>query len=379
MNRKKFYTLYQTKDGIDLLKDQGMVPYYMGKLGYEPHFISFIKPDSQDIFQKEVPELVLDTLYDNGKLPKYPPLLMAYKHTFKFIYQNRKQMDIFNPYYIKHSILYGIFYKLVRRRGLLYVKLDMDPIQCEREQKQPFNFIRKFVYRCYLKYVVDKITVESTIGEKFLREHYGLDDSKLLYIPNGIDDRYLSHVPIDSLDKKENIILTVARIGTYQKNSEMLLAACKQVDWRDDWKLYVVGPCTEEFREKITEFYAETHLQNRVVFTGPIYDKKELSRLYNRAKIFCLTSRYESFGIVCVEAQSYGDYFISTPIVTAIDFIPNQKIGRIVETAEELAEQINHLIDNPNLLEESFPEILQHAKQFRWSTITEKLDKFLQK
>ena len=67
MNRKKFYTLYQTKDGIDLLKDQGMVPYYMGKLGYEPHFISFIKPDSQDIFQKEVPELVLDTLYDNGK------------------------------------------------------------------------------------------------------------------------------------------------------------------------------------------------------------------------------------------------------------------------------------------------------------------------
>lgn len=378
MERKRFYTLYQTKDGIDLLKDQGMVPYYMGKLGYESHFISFIKPDPQDIFQKEVPELILDTLEDNGKLPKYPPLLMAYKDVFRFIYQNRKQIDIFNPYYIKHSILYGMFYKLVRSKGLLYVKLDMDPIQCERELKQPFNFIRKFVYGCYLKYIVDKITVESTTGEKFLQKHYNIDGSKLLYIPNGIDDRYLAHVPVEPFDKKENIILTVGRIGTFQKNTEMLLAACKRICWRDDWKLYVVGPCTEEFKEKIVEFYRETNLQDRVVFIGSIYDKRELSRLYNRAKIFCLTSRYESFGIVCVEAQSYGEYFISTPIVTANDFIPNEKVGKIVNTADELAMQVNTLMDNPHLMEEAYPEILRHAQQYRWSTICEKLNRFLQ-
>ena len=61
------------------------------------------------------------------------------------------------------------------------------------------------------------------------------------------------------------------------------------------------------------------------------------------------------------------------------DFIPNDEIGKKVETAEELAMQLNRLMDAPQQLAAAYPKIMQHAQQFRWSTITEKLDQFLQK
>ena len=65
-----------------------------------------------------------------------------------------------------------------------------------------------------------------------------------------------------------------------------------------NWKLKLIGPIEEEFKEYINNFYNENpNLKNIVEFTGPIYDRKQLADEYNKAKIFCLTSRYESFGL----------------------------------------------------------------------------------
>lgn len=376
--RRSFYTLFLTNEKVDLVKDQGMIAYYLYRLGYDSHFVSFIEPSESDMFQQQVKGLSLHSL---GKqhLPRHPQLMMFCRKAFKFIFQHRKDIDILNLYYIKHSIWYGLFYKLLRPKGCLYIKVDMNVKAFQYEAEQWYHFVRRFIYKLYLHFIVDKVTVESTAGYRFLQREYHLPHSKICYLPNGNDDNYLNQVEAIPFHQKKNIILTVGRIGTWEKNNELLLEACRKVAWKDDWELHLIGPIEEQFKPYMSDFYQETNLENRVKFVGPIYDKCELFQYYNKSKVFCLTSRHESFGFVCIEAQAYGNYLISTPISTADDFIPNDGFGRKVETSDELAMQLNNLMNDAKLLEDAYPKIMQHARQFRWSTITKKLDRFLQK
>ena len=288
--RRSFYTLFLTNEKVDLVKDQGMIAYYLYRLGYDSHFVSFIEPSKDDIFQQQVKGLSLHFLGEQ-QLPRHPQLMMFCRKAFRFLFRHRKDIDILNLYYIKHSIWYGLFYKLLRPKGCLYIKVDMNVKAFRHEAEQWYHFIRRFFYRLYLHCVVDKVTVESTAGYRFLQQEYHLPDTKICYLPNGNDDNYLNQVEAMPFHQKRNIILTVGRIGTWEKNNELLLEACRKVAWKEDWELHLIGPIEEQFKSYISEFYRETHLENRVKFVGPIYDKCELFQYYNKAKVFCLTSR----------------------------------------------------------------------------------------
>lgn len=376
--KKRFYTLCLTPDKVDLLKDPGMIPYYLGKMGYESHFVSFIEPRIEDPFQKQVGGDMTLHYLGKQKLPKHPQLMMCCRKAFRYIFTHRKGIDILNLYYLKHSILYGLFYKMVRPKGCLYIKVDMNVRAFEREATQPLHFVRRFVYQLYLRYVVDKVTIESTSGYKAFQEQFALPPNKVLYLPNGIDDTYLDEVPPIPFEQKENLIITVARIGAPEKNHEMLIEACRYVHWLGNWQLHLVGPVDEAFKERTLAAIKGMPWEDRIQFIGPIYDKKALFEYYSKSKIFCMTSRYESFGFVCIEAQAYGNILLSTPIAASPDFIQNDQMGHTICSAIELANAINHLIEHPETMESAYSCIVRHAQQYRWSTVCARLSDFLQ-
>lgn len=374
--KKRFYTLCLTPYSTDLLKDPGMIPHYLGKLGYDSHFVSFIEPNADDSFQRQVNNVSMHYLGEQ-KMPRHPQLMMCCRKAFRYIYAHRKEIDILNLYYLKHAMLYGIFYKIVHPKGCLYVKVDMNVKAFENEAGQPLHFIRRFVYRLYLRYIVDKVSVETTAGYKAFQRQFNLSPNKLMCLPNGLDDVSLDAVNPMPFEQKENLIITVARIGATEKNHEMLIDACKYIHWQDDWQLHLIGPIDEEFKNRTLNSIKGMPWENRIRFIGPIYDKKALFEYYNRSKIFCMTSKYESFGFVCIEAQAYGNYLLSTPIAASDDFIPNKQLGRTINSAEDLGEAINTLIKCPNEMEQVLPQIIAHAQRFRWSTICDKLSDFL--
>lgn len=375
--KKRFYTLSLTPYPIDLLKDPGMIPYYLHRLGYESHFVSFIKPDVDDAFQKQIKGVTLHYLGEQ-KLPQHPQLMMCCRKALAFILKFRKSIDILNLYYLKHSMVYGLFYKLVHPKGCLYVKVDMNVNAFKKESRQTLHFIRRFVYKLYLHYIVDKVTVESSSGYAFFQEQFALPPSKIMCMPNGVDDTYLERVPSIPFEQKRNILITVGRIGAPEKNHELLVEACRYINWKDGWELHLIGPVEDKFKSYLTKFIREMQLENRIKVIGPIYEKEKLFQCYNYAKIFCMTSRYESFGFVCAEALSYGNYLLTTPISAATDFVPNEGVGKIINTAQELADEVNDLIANPEKLAATCPSIINHSKSFRWSTICRDLDTFLQ-
>ncbi len=54
---------------------------------------------------------------------------------------------------------------------------------------------------------------------------------------------------------------------------------------------------------------------------GSIEDRETLRNEYAKAKIFAMTSRWEGFSIVKVEALSQGCYFVSTDIPSSRDIL----------------------------------------------------------
>ena len=122
------------------------------------------------------------------------------------------------------------------------------------------------------------------------------------------------------VSEKEKILLTVGRIGTHQKNTELLLDVLAVLSL-GDWKMYIVGPIEDDFQPKIDAFY-QAHPEKResVVFTGMI-SQREKFLLYDRARVFVLTSRHEGFAFALVEAAYMKNYIVSTDVGGAEDVL----------------------------------------------------------
>lgn len=109
--------------------------------------------------------------------------------------------------------------------------------------------------------------------------------------------------PVQKYVKKDNtkIVLAVGRLS-YQKGFDMLLEAWLEVHKSmPDWKLKIVGEGID--RQKLSEFIEQYELTNSVELVG---NTNNVSKYYKEAEIFCLSSRFEGFGMVLIEALAFG-------------------------------------------------------------------------
>jgi glycosyltransferase involved in cell wall biosynthesis len=377
MSKIRFYTVFLTQDPIIVSKDPGMIPYILARdFGYESYFASFINMDlHKDLVEKYEGLNFIQLNNARVKSEKVIRDLLNFR-VLSFILKNARKMDVLNLYFLKFSIFYGILYKILNPKGILYLKLDFDVNSNKAIDSQGFVMLRSFVFGNFLKYVANIVSVESTDAFSYIHEKYRTDYSKLLYIPNGIDNIEVCALGIrtKTFEEKENLILSVQRVGTFQKNTELILNSLKECNLCD-WKIVIIGTIEDCFLEKIESYFEKyPHLRDKVTFTGAICDKRTLYEWYNKAKIFCLTSRWESFGIVYVEAQFFGNYIISTPVVSTPDIVGNKDLGCVIQNEVELCEAFNLLVSDETILKRSFSTIVEHATNFYWQNILKKLD-----
>lgn len=116
----------------------------------------------------------------------------------------------------------------------------------------------------------------------------------VISIPNSIPQ------VISNLDQKEKIILHVGRLNISQKRSELLISFWRKAHENlPDWKFVIVG--NGPFKSKMEKIIKEEALP-RVTMEG--FQKPE--PYYQKASIFIMTSAYEGFPNVLLEAQSFG-------------------------------------------------------------------------
>ncbi len=205
------------------------------------------------------------------------------------------------------------------------------------------GFVHQMIAR-YWRWKMDKL-VKQLDALVLLTQHdadswNGL--TKTVVIPNSLP--FFPEKPSTCNQKQ---VIFVGRLNE-QKGLEYLIETWERVHQKHkDWILQIYGD--GEQRELLLHLVSEAKLKDAVVVnqsTRQIMDK------YLESSIFLLTSRFEGFGMVLIEAMACG-----VPVVSfdcpwgPADIIKNGEDGFLVEylNTTEAAEKVVQLIESPEL------------------------------
>lgn len=375
--RPTFVTIFTDTENFHLVKDVGQIPYFMHKTErYDAELISYKNNEEYPFLNKEVKGLKLNFIRNKGRLLYFEVGILSYLWSFS------KSIDVLNLFHFKKDhLLYLLLYKTLNPKGKSYIKLDMDILFFK--DYNAFLYSKYSIKNYFLKgmtkwmfKITDVFSVETEEAKSYLLQVYPELEQKLICIPNGVDNLYLEgEIKLRSWEEKENIIITVGRIGTFQKNTELFLEALKEVEL-GVWKVYIFGPIEASFQTYIdTYFKINPHLAEKILFMGNITDRIVLFEWYNRAKVFCLTSRFEGFPIAFSEALYFGNFIISTPVSSALQITNNSEFGIVVKAeAKDFSAAIKDCMTVGYLTSKRYEEILKFSRNnFSWPGIIKKL------
>lgn len=161
--------------------------------------------------------------------------------------------------------------------------------------------------RSFLKRPHAVITPTSAIRSEL--ESHRIRTRRWEVIPTGVDcDRFSPSVSGKKVREKYNlegdkVILTVGRIAK-EKNLELLLTGFKELTSRDAHaRLLIVGkgPAMEEYKALAVKM----GLDSKAIFTGFVEDR-DLASFYAACDVFAIASKFETQGIVALEAMACG-------------------------------------------------------------------------
>ena len=131
----------------------------------------------------------------------------------------------------------------------------------------------------------------------------------------------------------------------HRKGFDLLLSAFSKIIYLNNrFRLIIVGDGPE--RNEIEKQIAELELVGCVELVGR-KTKREIIEIMSRSHVFVLSSRAETFGVVCIEAMSQGLPIISTICGGPEEFVIEDN-GILVpaEDIDALAAAMKHIYDN---------------------------------
>lgn len=171
----------------------------------------------------------------------------------------------------------------------------------ERPVSAPMPFLGRII-KFYLNHIYNAVTVltdadQRVIGNRLKNVHV---------MPNP-----LALEPVTTIPVKDNVILAAGRLDDWHyKGFDLLIKAWgKVVESRElrveseVWRLQIAGTGSEESLEYLKNLCKENGVEDSVDFLGFVSD---MESLYKKASVFVLSSRYEGFGLVLIEAMSQG-------------------------------------------------------------------------
>jgi glycosyltransferase involved in cell wall biosynthesis len=181
----------------------------------------------------------------------------------------------------------------------------------------------------------------------------GINPSKIHLIPMGINLEEWKNPDGDRFRRKyrleEKKIILFAGTKNYNKGAIHLLQAVEKIRGKmEDVMLVSLGLPTEEWRKKRNKLH-KTHLLD----LGYI-SEEEKRDAFDACDLFVMPSRYDSFGIVYLEAWRCAKPVIGAKVGAIPEVIEEGKDGLLVEFGEvdQLVSAILSLLNNPDLCRE---------------------------
>ena len=147
------------------------------------------------------------------------------------------------------------------------------------------------------------------------------------------------------------VYLFVGRLMWYKGLRLILDALAALRSQRMDFRMVFVGGGADE--REIRAYAAERGLGDRVIFTGPIHDRKKLSAWYCRADLFLFPSTFDTNGLVVHEAAACFLPAVLVQDSCAAEPVTDGHNGFLIEeNAASLAVCLTRLYEHPERVRE---------------------------
>lgn len=173
--------------------------------------------------------------------------------------------------------------------------------------------------------------------------------------------------------KKKNII-SVGRLSK-EKGFADLIEIFSNIE-SEDWTLTIVGDGDE--KENLEALIKDNNLEGKVILTG-FLNKEELYKLYENSSLYVMTSFEESFGLVLVEASSFGLPLIAfDSAIGAKEII--QENGILVSNRDKsvMIKKIKKLMNDISERKLYQKKSLEIYKSYDYTTLKENIISFYQ-
>ena len=210
--------------------------------------------------------------------------------------------------------------------------------------------------RRILVWFADAFVSNSNAGKKYLMEALNVPEEKIFtrtyLVPDaGALVKRLDQTQQPNLQLKRPIFLYVGRI-TARKGIKTLLEACAILKNQGyvDYSLLIIGKGDQ--REELEAFIKECDFEEQVTWAGWV-EYGNLGAYFQQADIFVFPTFEDVWGMVVPEAMVLGKAVLCSNGAASCELIMSGENGYIFDpnSAQELAEQMQIFLDNPDVME----------------------------
>lgn len=318
--------------------------------------------------EKENQKITILSLYTKRNC-----LAFDFSNKVEIVHGNLNLKDDIKPYLrdTLSSNTHNIIFTFNTDLGLEFLRIRKhfpELIWIATEHISPFDYTWKRRALNLLVYAgADRLIVLTEYARKYYRNRFIYHTHT---IPNA-----LSFIT----DKKSDVLLhkRIIAIGRIEKVKcfDLLIEAFSLIAQKNaDWKLELVGDGSQ--KTILQENVLELGLEDQIYFSGYRKDVKELCL---EASFCVITSKYEGFSMIALEALECGLPLISFDLPSIKEIVGDYKAALFVPQGkiDELAQKMQWLMDNPEELQYMANEAKKCAKNYHISKIGKKWDDLL--
>ena len=223
----------------------------------------------------------------------------------------------------------------------------------------------------------DFVTASSEFENVLISENYNIDKNKIKHIRPGVDKEVFS---INPSIKRENIFLSIGRIQPQKGQLEVLNFLNNFRKIESNFKCYFIGGPSgksgDEYLEELKKSIKEADLGSHVEFLDSLPQAK-IKELLNRSKLLLHTSKFETFGLVAIEANSMGVPVLTTNKGSLVEIIENNKNGLLSENLVESSVNnfVMDLLQDDSRFELIMKNCIEKSSKYDWQNTTNTIEK----
>ncbi len=259
------------------------------------------------------------------------------------------------------------FLPLFTKKPIVGVASFLNAEDKSRQYGLPFYLIENIGINTY-KYFV---ALTSEGKKKILQKN---KKALVEIIPHGI-----SFLPTKtrSMNKKEKYILFIGRLEIDQKGIDLLIQAYKQVSGKIRHKLLIAGDGIISDKNFIKSLITKLDLDDKIRMVGRVVDRYK-NELFRNAEFIIIPSRYETQGIVALEAITYHKPILCFDIKGLKWLDKSMAIKVKPFLVDKFANEMLKLSQDARLQKKLSKHSKIIAKQFNWENITLKYNRYTQ-